>query len=226
MSSSWPAPTSTIWVDQHWRLTCRRGRTASRRARPPRRRRSAAGRRSAGCRRRRRLSSPCASHSRDRRLWTRRGRGRPTCSVAQRPARVVTAHRDGVDRGGCGRDRRARDRHGTCAPATVHKRQRRLQGVDAMVISLCTKGLTTGEIGGASGRGVRRAVSRETISKITDAVLEGPMPPRQSMVTSTLRLSAPGVPVTPIVTPVHFPLSGRFSGGLVDSPTVSLPSNG
>jgi transposase-like protein len=33
-----------------------------------------------------------------------------------------------------------RDRHGTFAPATVRKRQRRLQGVDAMVISLCAKG--------------------------------------------------------------------------------------
>jgi transposase-like protein len=39
-----------------------------------------------------------------------------------------------------------RDRHGTLEPATVRKRQRRLQGVDAMVISLCAKGLTTGEI--------------------------------------------------------------------------------
>jgi transposase-like protein len=28
----------------------------------------------------------------------------------------------------------------------VHQRQRRLTGVDEMVISLCAKGLTTGEI--------------------------------------------------------------------------------
>ena len=39
-----------------------------------------------------------------------------------------------------------RDRDGTFEPATVRKRQRRLEGVDAMVISLCAKGLTTGEI--------------------------------------------------------------------------------
>jgi hypothetical protein len=39
-----------------------------------------------------------------------------------------------------------RDRHATFPPATVPKRQRRLQGVDVMVISLCAKGLTIGEI--------------------------------------------------------------------------------
>lgn len=37
-----------------------------------------------------------------------------------------------------------RDRAGTFEPATVRKRQRRLEGVDAMVISLSAKGLTTG----------------------------------------------------------------------------------
>ena len=39
-----------------------------------------------------------------------------------------------------------RDRDGTFDPKTVKERQRRLGGVDAMVISLCAKGLTTGEI--------------------------------------------------------------------------------
>jgi transposase-like protein len=65
-----------------------------------------------------------------------------------------------------------RDRHGTFAPATVRKRQRRLQGVDAMVISLCAKGLTTGEIAAHLAEVYGAGVSRETISKITDAVLE------------------------------------------------------
>jgi putative transposase len=38
-----------------------------------------------------------------------------------------------------------RGRAGTFEPATVRRRQRRLEGVDAMVISLCAKGPTTGE---------------------------------------------------------------------------------
>jgi len=39
-----------------------------------------------------------------------------------------------------------RDRDSSFEPATVKKRQRRLNGVDAMVISLMAKGLTTGEV--------------------------------------------------------------------------------
>jgi transposase-like protein len=39
-----------------------------------------------------------------------------------------------------------RDRDGTFTPATVRKRQRRLEGVDSMVLSLCARGLTTGEV--------------------------------------------------------------------------------
>jgi putative transposase len=39
-----------------------------------------------------------------------------------------------------------RDREGSFEPKTIRKRQRRLEGVDAMVLSLFAKGLTTGEI--------------------------------------------------------------------------------
>lgn len=39
-----------------------------------------------------------------------------------------------------------RDRDGTFDPQTVRKGQRRLDGVDEMVISLIAKGLTTGEV--------------------------------------------------------------------------------
>jgi hypothetical protein len=39
-----------------------------------------------------------------------------------------------------------RDRAGTFEPQIVKKRQRRLNGVDEMVLSLYAKGLTTGEI--------------------------------------------------------------------------------
>jgi Transposase, Mutator family len=65
-----------------------------------------------------------------------------------------------------------RDRQGTFEPATVRKRQRCLRGVDAMVISLCAKGLTTGEIQAHLAEVYSADISRETISKITDAVLE------------------------------------------------------
>ena len=65
-----------------------------------------------------------------------------------------------------------RDRAGTFEPATIRKRQRRLEGVDAMVISLCAKGLTTGEISAHLVEVYGTEVSKETISKITDAVLE------------------------------------------------------
>jgi transposase-like protein len=65
-----------------------------------------------------------------------------------------------------------RDRAGTFEPRTVRKRQRRLHGVDAMVISLTAKGLTTGEVQAHLAEVYGAEVSRETISKITDAVLE------------------------------------------------------
>jgi len=65
-----------------------------------------------------------------------------------------------------------RDRDGSFEPATVKKRQRRLNGVDSMVISLTAKGLTTGEVEAHLAETYGTDISRETISKITDAVLE------------------------------------------------------
>jgi transposase-like protein len=65
-----------------------------------------------------------------------------------------------------------RDRDGSFEPATVRKRQRRLEGVDAMVLSLFAKGLTTGEISAHLVEVYGTEVSRETISKITDAIVE------------------------------------------------------
>jgi len=65
-----------------------------------------------------------------------------------------------------------RDRDSSFEPATVKKRQRRLNGVDAMVISLMAKGLTTGEVQAHLAETYGTDVSRETISKITDRVLE------------------------------------------------------
>ena len=49
-----------------------------------------------------------------------------------------------------------RDRDGSFEPVIVKKRQRRLSDVDAVVLSLYAKGLTTGEISGALRRDLRR----------------------------------------------------------------------
>ncbi len=65
-----------------------------------------------------------------------------------------------------------RDRAGTFEPALVRKRQRRLAGIDGMVISLCSRGLTTGEISAHLAEVYGTSLSKETISKITDAVVE------------------------------------------------------
>lgn len=64
-----------------------------------------------------------------------------------------------------------RDRLGTFEPATVPKRTRRLDGLSGNVISLYAKGMTTGDIAAHLEEIYGAAVSRETISKITDEVL-------------------------------------------------------
>src|ERR1700729_2127115 len=65
-----------------------------------------------------------------------------------------------------------RDRAGTFEPQIVRKRQRRLTGVDEMVLSLYAKGLTTGEISAHFAEIYGASVSKETISRITDRVVE------------------------------------------------------
>ncbi len=65
-----------------------------------------------------------------------------------------------------------RDRDGTFEPGIVRKRQRRLDGVDQIVLSLSARGLTTGEIAAHFADVYGATVSKETISKITDKVLE------------------------------------------------------
>ncbi len=65
-----------------------------------------------------------------------------------------------------------RDRAGTFEPQIVHKRQRRLTGVDEIVLSLYAKGLTTGEISAHFEEIYGASVSKETVSRITDKVIE------------------------------------------------------
>jgi putative transposase len=65
-----------------------------------------------------------------------------------------------------------RDREGSFAPQIVRKRQRRLSGVDDLVVSLTAKGLTTGEVSAHLAEVYGAEVSKETISTITDRVLD------------------------------------------------------
>jgi transposase-like protein len=65
-----------------------------------------------------------------------------------------------------------RDREGTFDPVIVKKRQRRLNGVDEIVLSLYANGLTTGEISAHFAQIYGASVSKETVSRITDKVLE------------------------------------------------------
>src|SRR6201991_2021293 len=65
-----------------------------------------------------------------------------------------------------------RDRAATFEPQIVKKRQRRLSGVDEVVLSLYAKGLTTGEISAHFAEVYGASVSRETVSRITDRVSE------------------------------------------------------
>jgi putative transposase len=66
-----------------------------------------------------------------------------------------------------------RDRAGTFEPQIVKKRQRRLSGVDEMVLSLSARGLTHGEISAHLAEVYGAEVSETTISTITDKVIEG-----------------------------------------------------
>ena len=61
-----------------------------------------------------------------------------------------------------------RDRDGSFEPKLVAKHQRRLPGVEDLVISLSAKGLTTGEISAHLAEVYGAEVSKQTISTITD----------------------------------------------------------
>lgn len=65
-----------------------------------------------------------------------------------------------------------RDRDATFEPVIVKKRQRRLGEVDEIVLSLYARGLTTGEISAHFDQIYGASVSKETVSRITDKVIE------------------------------------------------------
>lgn len=64
-----------------------------------------------------------------------------------------------------------RERAGTFTPAVVPKHQRRLAGFDDAVLSLYAKGMTSGDIANHLADIYGTDVSRELVSKVTDAVL-------------------------------------------------------
>ena len=65
-----------------------------------------------------------------------------------------------------------RDRAGTFEPRLVPKGARRVGGLDEMIISLYAGGMTIRDIQAHLARTIGTELSHETISKITDAVLE------------------------------------------------------
>lgn len=64
-----------------------------------------------------------------------------------------------------------RDTDSSFAPQIVKKRQRRLTGIDEIVLSLTAKGLTTGEVSAHFADIYGATVSKDTISRITDKVV-------------------------------------------------------
>jgi transposase-like protein len=65
-----------------------------------------------------------------------------------------------------------RDRQGTFTPMLVPKGARRLDGLDAMIVSLYAGGMTVRDIGHHLVSTIGTELSHETISKVVDAVAE------------------------------------------------------
>ena len=65
-----------------------------------------------------------------------------------------------------------RDRAGTFVPTVVPKHSRRLAGFDEAVLSLYAKGMTTGDIANHLADVYGTEVSRDLVSRVTDAVIE------------------------------------------------------
>jgi transposase-like protein len=65
-----------------------------------------------------------------------------------------------------------RDRQGTFTPMLVPKGSRRLDGLDAMIVSLYAGGMTVRDIGHHLASTIGTELSHETISKVVDAVAE------------------------------------------------------
>ena len=93
------------------------------------------------------------------------GRGSPNSRNGSTPKTVRTEVGD-VDLDG------PRDRNGSFEPRLVPKRARSVGGLDEMIISLYAGGMTVRDIGHHLARTLGTELSHETISKITDTILE------------------------------------------------------
>ena len=93
---------------------------------------------------------------------------------ATKPATSATGTaEEGADWGRrASRDRGAPRPGPTFEPQIVKKRQRRLNGVDEIVLSLYAKGLTTGAISAHFAGIYGASVSKEIVSRITEKVVE------------------------------------------------------
>ena len=94
------------------------------------------------------------------------GRNRGNSRNGKRSKTVIT------DNAGAVQVEVPRDRDGTFEPVIVGKRQRRLSDVDAVVLSLYAKGLTTGEISAHFADVYGASVSKDTVTRVTDRVIE------------------------------------------------------
>ena len=65
-----------------------------------------------------------------------------------------------------------RDRDGSFTPKIVRKRQQRLDRIDEIVLPLTARGLTTGEVSAHFADVYGATVSKDTISRITDLVID------------------------------------------------------
>ena len=93
------------------------------------------------------------------------GRGSPNSRNGSTPKTIATAVGDvGLDV--------PRDRAGSFEPRLVPKGARRAGGLDEMIISLYAGGMTVRDIGHHLQRTLGTELSHDTISKITDGVLE------------------------------------------------------
>jgi putative transposase len=93
------------------------------------------------------------------------GRGSPNSRNGSSPKTVLTEVGDiALDT--------PRDRAGTFEPRLVPKGARRVGGLDEMIISLYAGGMTVRDIQAHLARTIGTELSHETISKVTDAVLE------------------------------------------------------
>lgn len=93
------------------------------------------------------------------------GRGSPNSRNGSMPKTVATEVGDvGLDT--------PRDRDGSFEPRLVPKGARRVGGLDEMIISLYAGGMTVRDIQAHLARTIGTDLSHETISKITDAVLD------------------------------------------------------